>query len=133
MSVILSIKPKYVEKIKKGLKLYEFRKSIFKEKVSEIWVYSSAPVKQIVGKIFIETIIEDNPQELWKTCKSKAGINKKSFFKYFDGKSTGYAIVIKKYEHLTSPINPIDENINFVPPQSFAYTSNILPSLLSKK
>ena len=36
MSVILSIKPKYVEKIKKGLKLYEFRKSIFKEKVSEI-------------------------------------------------------------------------------------------------
>ena len=129
MTVLLSIKPKYVEEIEKGSKLYEFRKVIFKEPTKEIWVYSFAPIKRIVGKIYIDTIIEDSPEAIWESCNKNAGIEKQLFFKYFEGKDKGYAIVIKKYEAFKNPINPYDENIDFVPPQSYAYLSNILPTL----
>lgn len=127
MSVLLSIKPKYVKEIENGAKLYEFRKSIFKQSTDEIWVYASAPVKQIVGKIHIDKIIEDTPKKLWSNCKKYAGIEESDFFKYFEGKKTGYAIKIKEYEMFKTPINPYDENSSFTPPQSYAYLNNILP------
>ncbi len=130
MSVLLSIKPKYVKEIEDGAKLYEFRKNIFKQDTDEIWVYASAPVKQIVGKIYIETIIEDTPKNLWFNCKKYAGIDKQDFFKYFEGKEKGYAIKIKEYKSFDEPINPYNENTAFTAPQSFAYISNILPNLI---
>ena len=127
MSVLLSIKPKYVKQIEQGVKLYEFRKSIFKQNAQEIWVYASAPMKQIVGKIYIDNIIEDTPKNLWLNFKDYAGINKEDFFKYFDGKEKGYAIKIKEFEVFKKPINPYKERKDFTPPQSYAYLSNILP------
>lgn len=127
MSVLLSIKPKYVKEIEDGAKLYEFRKSIFKQDTDEIWVYASAPIKQIVGKIYIDEIIEDTPKNLWSNCKKYAGICRNDFFKYFAGKEKGYAIKIKEYEIFDEPINPYVENDNFTPPQSYAYLDNILP------
>jgi len=127
MSVLLSIKPKYVKEIAEGAKLYEFRKSIFKQKTDEIWVYASAPVKQIVGKIYIDEIIEDTPKNLWSNFKKNAGVCRSDFFKYFDGKEKGYAIKIKEYEIFEKPINPYAESDNFTPPQSYAYLKNVLP------
>ena len=84
---------------------------------------------EIVGKIFVDEIIEDTPKNLWAFCYTQAGINKKDFFKYFEGKDKGYAIKIKKYEIFEKPINPYTENKNFTAPQSYAYLSNILPQL----
>jgi type I restriction enzyme S subunit len=51
MKVLLSIKPQYVDEIVKGNKKYEFRKKIFKKKdeVQEIYIYSTSPVKKIIG------------------------------------------------------------------------------------
>ena len=129
MSVLLSIKPKYIKEIEQGSKLFEFRKSIFKKDTYEIWVYASAPIKHIVGKIYVDKIIEDSPKNLWSKCKQHAGIEKNDFFKYFEGKSKGYAIKIKEYEILDKPINPYIENETFTAPQSYAYIANILPSL----
>lgn len=129
MSVLLSIKPKYIKEIEDGAKLYEFRKSIFKQDTDEIWVYASAPVKQIVGKIYIDEIIEDTPQNLWHDFEQYAGIDKKEFFKYFSGKNRGYAIKIKEYEMFEEPIDPYNENSNFTAPQSYAYIANVLPQL----
>lgn len=130
MSVLLSIKPKYVKEIEQGSKLYEFRKSIFKQNTDEIWVYASAPIKQIVGKIFIDKIIEDTPKNLWLECYSNAGIEEKDFFNYFAGKEKGYAIKIKEYKMFENPIDPYIENKTFTAPQSYAYISNILPQLI---
>ena len=121
MRVLLSIKPRYVREIECGKKLYEFRKRIFKKDIDEILVYASAPVKQIVGKIYIDKIIEDTPQNLWSYCQKYAGICKDDFFKYFQGKEKGYAIKIKEYKAFDEPINPYIMNYNFVPPQSYAY------------
>ncbi len=129
MSVLLSIKPKYVKEIQTGNKLYEFRKSIFKQEIDEIFVYESSPTKQIVGKILVEDIIEDTPQELWNNYNNFAGINYHDFFEYFKGKEKGYAIKIKEFETFSNPIDPYEENPNFTPPQSFAYITKVLPGL----
>jgi predicted transcriptional regulator len=129
MSVLLSIKPKYVEQIENGSKLYEFRRVIFKQDIDEIYVYATAPIKQIVGKICIDEIIEDTPKNLWGNFKQNAGINKKDFFEYFSGKEKGYAIKIKDFISFEKPIDPYQENPKFVPPQSYAYLDNILPMI----
>ena len=122
MSVLLSIKPKYVEEIKKKSKLFEFRKQIFKQFTNEIWVYESAPTK----KIIVSDIIKDSPKNLWRQTKQVAGINKEDFFKYFEGKEEGYAIEIKDFYELESPLNPYEIEEDFVPPQSFAYLDNFI-------
>lgn len=129
MSVLLSIKPKYVEQIENGSKLYEFRKVIFKQNIEEIYIYATAPVKQIVGKFRIGEIVEDTPQNLWHSFKRTAGISKNDFFEYFSGKNKGYAIKIKSFVFFKEPIDPYQENPNFVPPQSYAYINNVLPRI----
>lgn len=57
MNLLLSIKPEFVDKILTHKKLYEFRKSIFKQNVDKIFIYSSYPVKKIVGYFEVTEII----------------------------------------------------------------------------
>lgn len=79
MKVLLSIKPKYVEEINKGSKLYEFRKVIFNDDIKTIYVYETAPTKKIVGKIIIDDIIEDSPLNLWQNLKIKVELPNMNF------------------------------------------------------
>lgn len=43
--ILLSIKPEYVEKIIKGEKLFEFRRTVPKRKVDVVVIYSTFPEK----------------------------------------------------------------------------------------
>ncbi len=124
MNVLLSIKPKYVEKILNGNKKYELRKVIFKcrEKLEMVYIYSSSPVKKIVGAFVIENIIEDHPEVLWAQFKEFSGINnEKEFFNYFGANKKGFAIEIGELEVFESPADPRILIPGFVPPQSFCY------------
>ena len=129
MNVLLSIKPKYVEKIKNGNKKFEFRKSLFSEKnqnkIEKIFIYSSSPVKKIVARFFINIILEDHPVRLWEKCKNFSGIEKTEFFKYFRDKKTGLAIGISELKFFKTPIDPKSVFPNFVAPQSFRYIDDI--------
>ena len=60
MNVLLSIRPKYVEEIIKGNKRYEFRKSIFKKNVEEVWIYATSPTKKIVGTFSVSFFLYMN-------------------------------------------------------------------------
>ena len=122
MNVLLSIKPKYASQIIEGNKKYEFRKSVFKNRdLDMVYIYSSSPVKRIVGAFSIKNIIEKHPEQLWGECKDFSGIDKGDFFDYFRGKEKGFAIEIGDVE-VFDPINPKDVIPDFVPPQSFCYT-----------
>ena len=85
MNVLLSIKPKYVKEILEGRKKFEFRKSIFKRKITNnlAWIYSSAPEKKIVANFRIGEILENTPENIWNMCKESAGIDEFGFFQYF--------------------------------------------------
>lgn len=122
MKILLSIKPKYIEQIISGKKKYEFRKETFKERHSnEIIVYSSSPMKRIVGKFKIGKIIEDTPKRLWEKFEDSAGIIEEDFFEYFNGKTKGFAIEIVDFVLFDEPIDPKSLDPDFVAPQSYLY------------
>lgn len=121
MNVLLSIKPKYVDRILSGMKKYEFRKVIFREPVHEVVIYSSCPVKKIIGKFRVGKIIEDTPENLWLQVKEDSGLNTDEFFSYFQGKEKGFAIGIDEIVTFNEPIDPWVLNTKFTPPQSFQY------------
>ncbi len=126
MNVLISIKPKYVKKIEKGEKRYEFRKSIFNcKKINFIYIYCTTPIKKLVARFKIKKIIEDTPLNLWEKYRFFAGINKNEFFNYFEGKIKGYAIKIKDLEFFKNSVDPYQIWSDFIPPQSFRYIEDI--------
>lgn len=121
MNVLLSIKPKYADKIFAGVKIYEFRKIIFKNKnVKKVIVYASAPVCKVIGEFEIESILSLNTKELWQKTMHESGIDKEFYDDYFSGKRIGHAIKVKKVRKYPRGIN-IDHFSIKRPPQSFTY------------
>lgn len=131
MNVLLSVKPKYAEKIVKGTKKYEFRKSVFKNNdIDKVYIYSSSPVSKIIGSFEIEKILKDPPEMIWKLCQKYSGISKKDFFSYFTNSNMAYAIEIGDIDRFKEPIDPYHIFEHFKPPQSFYYVpTNYLQSL----
>ena len=121
MKVILSIKPKYVERILSGEKKYEFRKIIFKEPVDEVIIYASSPIKKFVASFKIGEIIKDKPSSLWIKCNGESGLDESEFFSYFKDYNSGFAIRIMNLQTFNEPIEPTSIFNNFMPPQSFQY------------
>lgn len=99
MNVLLSIKPKFAERILTREKRYEFRKTTFREpsQVETVLMYSSAPVQEIVGTFTIDRVIEDRPEILWAEYGSESGIeDQATFFDYFSDADLGYALKVSQ-------------------------------------
>ncbi len=121
-SVLLSIKPEFVEKIFSGLKRYEFRRVIFKSKnVSKVVVYASHPVQRVVGEFEVGGILALNQKQLWQRTKQYSGIAKAYFDDYFADKETAYAIKIKRARRYAQPMMLEYLCPSARPPQSFMY------------
>lgn len=118
---ILSIKPVYAEAILDGVKTVEFRKKVFKKNVERIYIYSSSPTKMIVGYFTFSDIVEDTPENLWKTFYKVGGIKKADFFEYYKEAEKGFGIVIKEVVKFENEIDPIEFIENFTAPQSYIY------------
>jgi predicted transcriptional regulator len=124
MNILLSIKPKYAESIMNGKKRYEFRKVAFKKNyINVIYIYSTSPVKMIIGAFRVGDIIEDRPAILWERLSKFSGLNKQEFFDYFANSEKGFAIEIRNVERFNDPVDPREAIPNFVPPQSFCYVN----------
>lgn len=117
--ILISIKTKYVNLIKKGAKKYEYRKSLFRSKNGLILVYSSGIDKKISGIIFYKNVKVGIPEDIWNETGENGGITREEFFSYYKGKTKAYAIEITKYIEFPSPILLAD-NV-FRPPQSYIY------------
>lgn len=121
-SIIMSIKPKYVKKIVNGGKKWEFRKRIWKMfDVGRIYIYSTSPVKKIIGYFEPEIVTHSSPQELWRLYGHESGMDSVDFFRYFDGADKGYAISIKHLHILDEPIDTTSLD-DFYAPYSWVYT-----------
>jgi len=97
MKVLLSIKPQYVEKILDGTKKFEFRKVLFRQKnIKRVIIYSSSPVKQVVGEFEIRGLHTDKKEDLWRKTSNYSGIEKAYYDEYFAGKEYANAIEIGK-------------------------------------
>jgi len=121
-SVLLSIRPEYVREIVRGRKKYEFRKSTFrKQHVDHVYIYSSSPVKKLVGRFKVGQIVKAKPRILWDCLGDCSGMSEERFFEYFAGRSCAYAIGIGRVGVFDPPIDPRECLPRFAPPQSFCY------------
>jgi predicted transcriptional regulator len=134
--VLLSIKPEYVERIFSGEKTVELRRVVPKSLSinSELIIYSTSPEKCIVGKARLKKITRLPVTRLWDEIKNCAGIERKAFFSYFEGKSHGYALFLTKVKQFSHafPLSGLRESLNFTPPQSFMYPSSDLLKVLQR-
>lgn len=119
-TMLLSIKPQYAKVILRGEKKYEFRKNKPTKKVDRIIFYASSPEKKVVGEAEIDKIIEGTPEEIWKIAKNAAGITKKFFFSYYQGKTNAVAFKLKNVKVFDTPKSLSEYGINNAP-QSFIY------------
>lgn len=119
-TILMSIKPEYVKKIFDGTKKYEYRKTKCKIKPTKIIVYTSSPIKKVVGEIIIEDILYDKKEIIWDKTKVSGGIEKKNYDKYFEKKEDAIAYKIKEYIKYDSPKELSEYNIKYAP-QSYVY------------
>lgn len=119
-SILLSIKPEFVKSIFSGKKEYEFRKTKCKREVEKIIIYSTNPVKLIVGEAKIETVLEDDLDIIWSETKNKAGIDKEFFDEYYNGKNTAIAYKLSNVIQYKTP-KSLEEYGLTTAPQSFCY------------
>ena len=121
--VLLPIQPRYAEPILGGLKRVEFRKRVFRRDVSHVVVYSSSPVKQVVGFFEILGIDVDSPEHLWRRYSREGWIEKEDYDRYYSRTARGVAIQVGKVHVFQTPF-PLDElQADLRPPQSYAYLS----------
>lgn len=128
----MPIKPVYAEKIIQGRKKYEFRRAPIRSDLTHIIIYSSSPVKKIIGIAEVEKVIVDAPSTIWERTKNDAGISRNEFRKYFRGKKNAFTICLKRIFSLQIPVSPNEILNNFRIPQSFSYVDyNFLKNALS--
>ena len=118
--MLLSINPEHVENILQGSKTYEFRKILCKRKVDKIVIYSTYPVKLIVGEVEVLDIIEMDKEKLWKMTEKKSGITKDFFDQYYEGRETAIAYKLGEVFKYDKP-QSLDKIGIKMAPQSYMY------------
>ncbi|NSV19766.1 ASCH domain-containing protein [Enterococcus faecalis] len=119
-TILLSIHPKFVDKIMTGEKKFEFRRVIAKRNPNKIIIYSTSPVCKVIGEAEVEDIIIDNPEKVWKETKKFSGVEKEFYVEYFDNRDLAVAYKLKNVIKYISPIDLKYFGIK-VAPQSFVY------------
>lgn len=121
-TIVLSIKPKYIDLILAGTKTVEFRRAWAAEKVDRIALYASAPIQKIVGIAQVSEVVSATATQLWDYCKKRGGgLTKSELFSYMDGRTKGFAVILSKVNQFDKGVLPSRVITEFSPPQSFRY------------
>lgn len=116
-TILLSIHPQYADAILSGDKTVEFRKmKSFSRKPTKAVIYSTAPVKKVVGEVEIQAISYMNPADLWDTYGQFGCISKQDFNSYYERTNIGCCLILGQYTKYSHP-----RVLNAKPPQSFSY------------
>lgn len=119
-TILLPMKPEYVKSIFNGSKRIVYRKRIPKYSITRIVVYSTSPVKAIIGEIEVQKTMTMESSLLWEYTKDGAGISKKQFDDYFRNCNVVSAYKLGKYKKYESPKRLSSFGINSIP-HSFVY------------
>lgn len=119
---LLSIYPRYANRILSGVKRLEFRKSWAANDVSAFVIYATVPVQKIVGIARIKQVHQGSATALWRLAQEMGGgVSRRVLYDYFRGKQEGFAIEIESVLPCPIPLEPEAYLPNFTPPQSFTY------------
>lgn len=132
--VVLSIKPVYSERILDGRKTVELRRRfpVSAPNGTLAYIYSTSPVKAIVGTASIRDVLKLPVEQIWTEFESTAYIERDQFEKYFEGVDHGFALVFDDVKTFSRPLplSELREKFGFEPPQSFLYAKRDLRKAL---
>ena len=132
--VVLSVRPLYSEKIMDGKKTIELRRRfpISAPRGTIAYIYSTSPVRAMVGVAEINTVAKLRVSDIWKKYAKMAHIARSDFDEYFLGLSHGFALKFAKARRFNKPIAlaELRDRFGFEPPQSYLYASHVLRTAL---
>lgn len=123
-NILLPIKPVYANRILAETKKYEYRKKICKKDIKKLYIYSTAPVKKIVGEADVIEKVVMEKEKLWNVSKEESGISLKFFNDYFAGQDFACAYHLGKIKKYDVPIELGQIGIDYTP-QSYVYIGDI--------
>jgi len=118
---LISVHPKYVQRIMQGEKKVEFRKKPFRRPVQAVAIYATLPIGKIVGLCLKPRTCQGSPSELWSKYKAVAGMTEEEFYNYYAGSRAGFAIELHDLLILDRPIDLKALSDRLVAPQNFSY------------
>jgi len=95
-TILLSIKPEYVSKIINNTKKYEYRRLLPKRYIDKIIIYSTLPVKKVIGEVEVLDILYDSLDVIYNKTKDYSGISYEDYFNYYKGKTKAVAFKMAK-------------------------------------
>lgn len=122
-TIVLSIRPSFVDAIWEGRKRFEFRRVMPANHVWRVLIYESAPVSLVVGEFIVGGHLKMVVDSMWRYCESKAGISHHDFYQYFKGLRVAQCYFILTYRKYKKPF-PITKFGFTQPPQNFYYIPN---------
>jgi len=124
-NLLLSVKPKYLDKILSGEKIVEIRRirpRVGKE--ATIVFYATSPKKQLIAFARIKSIKLSPPQDLWSLVGEESALTRSEFLEYLSGCPLGVAISFNDVVELDPPIPLSHLRIlwpDFSPPQGHIF------------
>lgn len=79
-------------------------------------------MKKVVGEAHVKRVIIDSPDDLWKKTSAAAGIDKKFYDSYFNGRKKAVAFELENVIKYDKVQNLSDYGLKTAP-QSFAYVN----------
>jgi predicted transcriptional regulator/DNA-binding XRE family transcriptional regulator len=132
--VVLSVRPPYSDKIFDGMKTVELRRRfpVAAPRGTIAYIYSTSPVRAMVGSAEIDNVVKRPVAEIWKSFGKMAKITKIDFDDYFSGLKEGFALKISNARPFSRAITltELRTRFGFEPPQSFLYATTLLRTAL---
>jgi predicted transcriptional regulator len=100
---LLSIHPEFADAILDGIKGIEFRRRALAPDISKVLIYSTSPIKAIIGEFEIMEQVIYCPQYMWAKYGEIGGIDRKRFFAYFEGTKTAVGFIIQNARRFDRP------------------------------
>ena len=120
--VLLSVKPRFAEAILAGEKTFEFRRTLFRRQdVNTVVLYASSPIRMVVGEFTLGEVLMLGLEALWQSTRDGGAIDRQYFDQYFEGRSAGYALEVKRARRYRAPLCLRKDLDISHPPQSFRY------------
>ena len=103
--IVLSLKPRFADAVLTGAKTVELRRAEPKIVVpTRALIYSTSPVRALVGTCIVTSVETDRLADLWQTFGPRTGINRGEFSDYFEGVGKGTALMLSEAEALLRPV-----------------------------
>lgn len=128
-AILLSVQPKYVEKIFAGEKKVELRRICPRVQRGDlVIIYASSPVMAVLGSFMVDHVVTKHPRELWPVVEHFACISRKEFDMYYRGSRFGVAIFFSKARPINEPLRLGEIRKRwpeFHPPQGYRYLASM--------